>query len=340
VTFAVLTGCAMAGVFRIKWARCPLPVISSVVACAITVVAIRGYLESSFINVYPREKLITHRQLLHIPVDAEVLEEPAKNPQALQEGESRIDRIRRLGVIRIGFDPREMPFSYFHGSDLVGHDIDMAHRLARDLGVTIEFVPFRGATLIDQLVADHFDVAMSGLQGTVRRATKIALGDSYMDTTLALVVLDHRKGEFDSLDRVLAIQDLKLAVVSHSFFDERIREAVPHAEIVEFDSEQAFFDSVSTDIDALLTSAETGSAWTLRRPKYTVVNPLAKSVRIPLYYMTVPDAKMSGFLKSWLELRRKDGTLEKLYDYWILGIDQHPKPPRWCILRDVLHWVP
>jgi hypothetical protein len=28
-----------------------------------------------------------------------------------------------------------------------------------------------------------------------------------------------------------------------------------------------------------------------------------------------------------------------LYDYWILGKNAVPKPPRWSVIRNVLHWV-
>ena len=63
-------------------------------------------------------------------------------------------------------------------------------------------------------------------------------------------------------------------------------------------------------------------------------------VNIEKTHMTAPDAKWEDFLKSWLELKRKDGTLKELYDYWILGKDEQEKRPRWCVMRDVLHWVP
>jgi hypothetical protein len=28
-----------------------------------------------------------------------------------------------------------------------------------------------------------------------------------------------------------------------------------------------------------------------------------------------------------------------LYDYWILGKNAVPTPPRWSVIRNVLHWV-
>ena len=69
-------------------------------------------------------------------------------------GESILDRIRRRGVIRVGYNEDKLPFAYFNNQDeLVGLDVNMAHALARDLGVRIEFVRFDRRTLATQLGA-------------------------------------------------------------------------------------------------------------------------------------------------------------------------------------------
>jgi hypothetical protein len=51
------------------------------------------------------------------------------------------------------------------------------------------------------------------------------------------------------------------------------------------------------------------------------------------------DTAFATFVDTWLELKRRAGTLETLYDYWILGRERVPPAPRWSIIRDVLHWV-
>ena len=51
------------------------------------------------------------------------------------------------------------------------------------------------------------------------------------------------------------------------------------------------------------------------------------------------DQDLADFLTSWIELKKADGTVDRLFDYWILGKNAEPKAPRWSIIRDVLHWV-
>ncbi|HLY65941.1 MAG TPA: cation:dicarboxylase symporter family transporter, partial [Chloroflexota bacterium] len=50
--------------------------------------------------------------------------------------------IQSSGVLRVGYNPGVMPFSYWNNrGDLVGYDISFAYELARDLNVRLEFIP-------------------------------------------------------------------------------------------------------------------------------------------------------------------------------------------------------
>ena len=51
------------------------------------------------------------------------------------------------------------------------------------------------------------------------------------------------------------------------------------------------------------------------------------------------DEGMLDFLDSWIELKRRDRTLDRLFDYWMRGRDEERRQPRWSVIRDVLHWV-
>jgi ABC-type amino acid transport substrate-binding protein len=93
-------------------------------------------------------------------------------------------------------------------------------------------------------------------------------------------------------------------------------------------------------LDAVALPAERGSVLTLLYPKYTVVVPEPGVVKIPLAYPVARrDQDWAYFLNLWIELKRRDGTIDALYSHWILGKQATKSQPRWSILRDVLHWV-
>ena len=92
-------------------------------------------------------------------------------------------------------------------------------------------------------------------------------------------------------------------------------------------------------MDAVCLTAERGSFLTLLHPAFSVAVPHPLEIRLPLAYPVARhDVEMARFLGTWIDLKSKDGTIQALYDHWILGRDAKAKAPRWSILRDVLHW--
>ena len=48
---------------------------------------------------------------------------------------------------------------------------------------------------------------------------------------------------------------------------------------------------------------------------------------------------MIEFVSNWVDLKSKEGSVDTLYDYWMLGGAVKSKEPRWSIIRDILHWI-
>ena len=100
------------------------------------------------------------------------------------------------------------------------------------------------------------------------------------------------------------------------------------------------FEKWDPDVDAVALPAERGSAWTLLYPQYSVVVPAPGITKVPLAYpIGAHDPSFASFMNTWIDLKRKDGTIQGLYDYWVLGRDAAPRQPRWSVIRNVLHWV-
>ena len=90
----------------------------------------------------------------------------------------------------------------------------------------------------------------------------------------------------------------------------------------------------------MMYTAESGSAWTLIYPDYSVAIPHPNVVSIPVAYaLPRGDTRMKAFVDGWLELKKKDLTTQRLYDYWILGNSGEERQLRWSVLRDVLGWI-
>ena len=222
---------------------------------------------------------------------------------------------------------------------LVGLDVEMAHILARSLGVSLEFVAVDRSKLVEQLNEGYCDIVMSGIVVTPERAEAVSLSTPYMEETVALVVQDYRRSEFSSREALQKLKAPKLAILDVPYFISFVREHLPKAELVTVNSAEEFFESKGKTLDGFVYTAEEGSAWSLLYPEYTVVVP-PPPIALPLsYVMARGDRELVDYVNALVELKKADGTLKKLYNYWVLGRFAVDTQPRWSVIRNVLHWV-
>jgi ABC-type amino acid transport substrate-binding protein len=316
--------------------------ILSAALVALTIGGSRFAFERILENEYHKDKVLESMHLIRSPGPATVFREPPAEPlPAPGPGETHLDRIKERDAIRVGYLTDGLPYSYFNISgDLVGFDVEMAHELAQELSVDLELVPVDRLQLAQQLDGSYCDIVMAGIGVTTLRARDMLFSDSYMDETAAFVVKDHDRARFASMEDIQNIASLKLRVPNLPSIISFVHQRLPHAEIVPISSTQECFEGVDEEFDACFMTAERGSALCLLHPQFTVVVPMPNPSRVPLAYPVAGrDEVMADFMNTWIQLKKKEGFVQSLYDYWILGKDAEPKQPRWSILRNVLHWV-
>jgi ABC-type amino acid transport substrate-binding protein len=343
LTFTLLATCMITGLLSINWRKLINYAVVSALLLSGFVIGSRFLLSFTVTDAFSKDKVIAGMHLLHNPVPTIVHQAaPTVTPRA-QSAESDLKEIKERGVLRVGYNPDRMPFTFFNSTgDLVGFDVEMAHRLARELGVTLEFIPLEGETMVQQLEGDQFDIVIGGMPMLTSILEKMSFSDPYLDATAALVVKDHRRKEFAKIEDLKRMQGLKVGIRAayHAYYLTKMEEKFPRIKLIKLQSNRDFFEQEGDELDALLTSAEAGAAWTLLYPEYEVVVPQPATETVPLgYAMAYGDDQLNAFMNRWIELKKKDGTIERLYNYWILGHGAVKKEPRWSIIRNVLKWA-
>ncbi|PLW70041.1 hypothetical protein C0039_05870 [Pseudohalioglobus lutimaris] len=339
IVLSVVGTLAMAGLLRFSIRFLLRYLLLSGLAMMVMVSVLRVYFELFVPPPPPREEVLANVELSSRWIPFEVATELPEISQTQLAG-ARIDHIFRSEVLQVGYRPNNLPCSYITPrGELVGFDVEMAQSLAVDLEVELEFVPFEFDDLGRMLASGEIDVAMSCIASLPDRFAYATFSDPYLELRLGFVVKDHERGLFLDLDRLRSTPDLSFALVSSHYHEERLQHLLPEATIVQLDSAEDFFTGGDQGADALLLTVEEGSAYAYRYPRYTVVQP-SSNVSVPASY-AVPkgDLEMMQFINNWIQLKRLDGTIERLYQYWMLGGAAQPKRPRWSVIRDVLGWV-
>jgi len=343
VVVGLLVASARDGILRIEWKRLLLFIFLTAIMTGAAIAGTHLYLDRACRGSYDKDRILKSMRLLDKTAPWSLAGRGTVNPVPLSPGESNLDRIRKRGIIRIGFVENNLPWSYYNENrELVGLDIEMAHHLSRDLGVSIEFVPFTMDSLARDLKSDCFDIAMSGVPGTCERTGSMRFSDPYLYIHNALVIPDYRDREFTSLEAIRGRSSLTIAVSDRYAPTEKVRNLLNDAKFIIIDSDRDFFErrGPAGNADALFTSAEGGSAWTLLYPDYQVATPFPASIAIPLVYpfMGRNDSQMDEYIDHWVLVKTEDGTFHDAYSYWILGKGGQQKKPRWSILHDLLYW--
>jgi Na+/H+-dicarboxylate symporter/ABC-type amino acid transport substrate-binding protein len=340
LTFTIVTTAIMTGVFKMRWRKLLWALVISGLSFVVSITTLSFYLANVGMREENKDQQILQMQLIKRPVKATVLNHSAPNPNPFQPGQTVLQRIEQLKILRIGVIEDSLPFSYYNkAGQLVGFDVELMHRLADDLGVSIEFVPYESEYLLQELEDDHFDLAISGITANPRllASTQILYSNSYLETNFAFVVPDHLRGKFNQADSIRNMENIRVAVRHDSVFAQLAQYHFPNLKIDELDSESEFFSIEAFRHTALVTSAEGGSAWTLLNPDYVAVNPLPGKAGAPLVIaMAKQDLQLEKYINTWIALKRKDGTILQLFEHWIQGKTAQQKPRRWNIWEDVI----
>jgi proton glutamate symport protein len=249
--------------------------------------------------------------------------------------------VRERGRVRVGYVDGQAPYSFRNArGELVGFDVEMAHALAADLGVTLELAPVPREGLAAALEAGRYDLVMGGVFMTTRRTGQLDFSPPYLDETLAFVVEDHRRAEFSNAAWIRERDGLRVAAPDLPYFLVALKRQFPNLTVVPIPMRdvEKLLTGHGEPVDALCLTAERGSFLTLLHPAFSVAVPQPLQIRLPLAYPVARhDLEMTRYLATWITIKQADGTIKELYAHWILGHDVTSRRLRWSILRNVFH---
>jgi Na+/H+-dicarboxylate symporter/ABC-type amino acid transport substrate-binding protein len=344
LAFSVIGTGALTGYLSIKPGKILRYLITTALALVVTVVGTGFFLGAVVDTTYRKDKALRQMKLLYQPV-AMTLHKDRSSRAAVSEEQPvlTLAKIKERGVLTVGYDADRFPFTFLDDAgNLVGFDVDMANLLARDLGVRLEFVPATRESLSEELRKGTFDV-MPSIPYLPHFLTGMELSAPYIKGTAAFVMEDHRRHDFATLESIQRLPQLSVGVLlTPETVEETLKEYLPDARInlVFLDSPWDFFEKKLSGIDALLASAEVGTAWTLLYPEYVVVVPKPRFWRGPMGFAVAKgNLEFSEFLDKWVAAHEARGSIQRAYNHWILGQGAEQKGQRWSIIRNVLNWI-
>lgn len=225
--------------------------------------------------------------------------------------------------LRVGSSGDYPPFSELAGGERRGFDVELARAFARDSGRRLVWVPFRWPELPGSLLADRFDLAMSGVTVRPERSIEGRFSLPVARTGAVLIVRAPlgeavaRETPGDALTR-LDVPSLRVAVNAGGHLERVTRARFRAARVRALPDNDAVPASLAAgEVDAVVTDTLEAPHWLARLPGALVVGPFTGDWKA--YWLRVEDAALARELDAWLIAREGDGTLAALRARWFGG---------------------
>jgi Na+/H+-dicarboxylate symporter/ABC-type amino acid transport substrate-binding protein len=338
---ALIAGFALSNMLSFNYWRLAALIGGGVVLVALTLAGVRAFYTNIVVVPYTKDELLRGQQNLRTPGPFVIFKQPPIAVDAPQRtGPRSLAEITESGVLRVCYGAGNYPLSFFNDEgELVGFDIEMAHRFSSRLGLRLEFLPLESS---EDLTSGYCDIFFNSQAIVLNRTNAAVFTDAFDTITLSFIVPNHRRDDFMTWDSVRAQGDIAVAIPVFQSLESEMSKRIPQATATRLGSleeQYRYFESGGEGADAFLDAAEEGAAWTVLYPSFTVVVP-RPVVRLPVAYLVSPDSpSLLRAMNEWLKIERATGDIDEIYDYWIEGNTGQNKPPRWSIVRDVLGWI-
>jgi len=178
-----------------------------------------------------------------------------------------LDEIKESGTIKIGVFSDKNPFGYVdENGDYQGYDIYFGDRLAKDLGVEVEYVSTDAANRVEYLKSGKVDVILANFTVTAERAESVDFALPYMKVALGVVSPD--SALITSADE---LNGKKLIVTKGTTAETYFSENYPDIELVKFDQyTEAYNALLDGRGDAFSTDNTEVLAWALQNDGFSV----------------------------------------------------------------------
>lgn len=244
---------------------------------------------------------------------------PAASGELQQKlsAESAIEQVAKRGVLRVGMDVFVPWAMKDKKGELIGLEIDIARRLAEDMGVKVEFVPTEWSGIIPSLIAGKFDLIIGGMSITPERNLTVNFSLPYANSGIHMVANKELAAGLNSL-AAFDKADVVLAARRGATPATAAKRLMPKATLRLFDEDAlALQEVLNGKAHAFVTSTPTPAFEALKHPDklfLPIPEPFVQGAEGFALRKGDPDAL--NFFNNWILLRQQDGWLKERHDYW------------------------
>ncbi len=231
--------------------------------------------------------------------------------------ESTLEQILKRGEIKVGmstFVPWAMKDKQ---GKLIGFEIDVAKRLAKDMGVKVKFIPTKWSGIIPALLTGKYDVIIGGMGIIPKRNLKVNFTIPYEYSGMSIVASKKKAKGFNSLE-AFNNEDIIIVARIGTTAAQAVRKYFPKAQLRLFDDEsQAVQEILSGRAHALVASAPMPAFQALKYKDKLYLPIKGTFTKEPIgFALRKGDVDTLNFFNNWIRYVDAEGWLKERNEYW------------------------
>ncbi len=231
--------------------------------------------------------------------------------------ESTLEKVLERGVLKVGMSTF-LPWAMKNKEgELIGFEIDVARRLAKDMGVEVQFVPTKWSGIIPALLTGKFDVIIGGMGIRPDRNIKVNFTIPYEHSGMSLVASKQKAKGFDSLEDFNK-KNVTLAARLGTTAADAAKKHMPRAKLKLFDEEaQAIQELLNGRVHAVVASAPMPSFQAIQHQNRLFVPLEDTFTKEPIgFAVRKGDVDTLNYFNNWIRVRKAEGWLQERKEYW------------------------
>jgi len=232
---------------------------------------------------------------------------------------SRLDAVLSAGTLRVGTTGDYKPFTYLNPQTqkFEGMDIDLAEAMGKALGVKVEFVKTSWSTLLPDLLADKYDIAVGGVSVTLERQKKALFTDPLMRDGKTPITRCENKDRFQTVADIDK-PGVRLIVNPGGTNEKFARANIRTAQIEVHPDNVTIFDQiVAGKADLMITDAVETRLQQKLHPELCAVHPDQPFDFSEKAFLLPRDIVLKLWVDQWLHQAVATGQYQAVFDRWL-----------------------
>jgi polar amino acid transport system substrate-binding protein len=226
--------------------------------------------------------------------------------------------IQKRGTLKVGMSTFVPWAMRDKKGDLIGFEIDVASKLAADMGVEVEFVPTAWSGIIPALLAKKFDVIIGGMSITPQRNLTVNFTTPYAHSGQMMAANTKLASNYKTMDDYNQAS-VTIACRRGATPCKAAQKLFPKSTLRQFDDDaQAFQEVVNGNAHAMISSAPKPRFWSEAYPNDVFVAFDGENLTRGNegFALRKGDADAMNFFSNWIVVNTSSGWLKERHDFW------------------------